>query len=79
MTDAGQTWDSASWRWRGVNGGPNLDPCHVTAGATIALRVGTTSSNGRAERTQDEPTDLNVPLALECEVVGMAQWLELVR
>jgi hypothetical protein len=34
---------------------------------------------GRGERSRATPPDLNVPLALECEVVGMVRWLESVR
>jgi hypothetical protein len=36
-------------------------------------------TRGRGERSQTDRSDLNVPLALECEVVGMARWLERVR
>jgi len=36
--------------------------------------VGTNYSNGRGERSQAAPTDLNVPLALECELAGRERW-----
>jgi hypothetical protein len=32
---------------------------------------------GRGERSQADTDDLNVPLALECEVVGAERWLTL--
>jgi hypothetical protein len=33
-----------------------------------------TYSNGRGERTQTDPGDLNVPLALSCELIGGDRW-----
>jgi hypothetical protein len=38
--------------------------------------VGTNYSNGRGERRQPDPGDLNVPLALECELAGTERWLQ---
>jgi hypothetical protein len=35
-----------------------------------------TYSNGRGERSQPTPTDLNVPLTLGCELVGRERWIE---
>ncbi len=46
--------------------------------ATLAGHVGT-YSNGRGEWSQTDAGDLNVPLAVECEVVGLVSWLERVR
>jgi hypothetical protein len=37
-------------------------------------RVGATYLNGRGERSQAEPGDLNVPLALNCQLVGAGRW-----
>jgi hypothetical protein len=34
-----------------------------------------TYSNGRGERSHTAPTDLNVPLRLECELLGRDPWL----
>jgi hypothetical protein len=39
-------------------------------------RVGATYLNGRGERTQATPPDLNVPLQLECVLTGRKRWLE---
>ena len=35
-----------------------------------------TYSIGLGERSQADTDDLNVPLALECELVGLARWLD---
>ena len=35
---------------------------------------GGTYSNGRGERSQADPGDLNVPLALSCELIGAGRW-----
>jgi hypothetical protein len=35
---------------------------------------GRRSSGSRCERSQTEPTDLNVPFRLECEPVGRERW-----
>jgi len=32
--------------------------------------------NGRGERSHTDRSDLNVPLAFTCEIVGVARWLE---
>jgi hypothetical protein len=39
--------------------------------------VGATYSNGRGERSQADTDDLNVPIALECEIVGAERLLTL--
>jgi hypothetical protein len=36
-------------------------------------------SAGRTKRSHADRGDLNVPLVLKCEVVGMVRWLERVR
>jgi hypothetical protein len=36
--------------------------------------VGTNYSNGRGERSHTDLGDLNVPLALWCELVGRDRW-----
>jgi hypothetical protein len=35
-----------------------------------------TYSNGGGERRQADTDDLNVPLALTCQVIGRERWLE---
>jgi hypothetical protein len=35
-----------------------------------------TYSNGRGERRQTDTDDLNVPLALSCELIGRERWLK---
>jgi hypothetical protein len=37
-------------------------------------RVGTTYLNGRGERSQTAGSDLNVPIRLECGLVGRERW-----
>ena len=46
-----------------------------------AQRIGAAAracGTGRGERSQADRGDLNVPLRLECALVGKVQWLELV-
>ena len=43
------------------------------AGSTV--RVGRTYLNGWGERSYTDPGDLNVPLRLECELLGRDPWL----
>ena len=39
--------------------------------------VGTNYSNGRGERSQTDRSDLNVPLALSCQLAGLERWSRL--
>ena len=71
--------DVEVWRFRIIldRGGPRaLARCREEEESSVkwgARRA--TYPNGRGERSQPDTTDLNVPLALHCDVAGRGHWL----
>ena len=57
------------------NAGPDFPPGNKKAGP-LKVRLERVSQTGRGERSQTDPGDLNVPLALSCELIGRERWLK---